>query len=460
MKTSRTFAAAAVATILAVMSAVFFLASRMHECNPMDAKVSAKLFAEARNQLLHQLFDMDMLNIEEGAFASYKECGLPYIFNGLKSHKWHHRWTKEWEDGQVPGFVFVCTRNIAALHRLPKRSPRSPYVVPAHGTNLDTCELVPPEMLRSDVDQTEVVGLTPEALSDCRLWYRLFTSDREDFLFMMPDLRDFRLCDDEFPPLPGVAIPPNKPSQEVMEITDVPDKIRHAVAAELALGAKQKKYEFSFIGTNHGGYYGASTARPDLFEAHAKWKQQLDLQLGLGDHRRTCQHAANEVLVTDAKMNSSEAYFSAMLDSNFALIVHGDGRWNFRLQEVLAVSTIPAFLTAGVTMPFQQLVNWTMVSTNLDEKEDSKSIPQVLKRLCEITSEQREQMRYAVAAVYTQCFATETAVANCLVRSLLAASKQNRLGRMRGLANSLMKKQCPSPYDYHPDRKTHGTMKL
>lgn len=56
-----------------------------------------------------------------------------------------------------------------------------------------------------------------------------------------------------------------------------------------------------------------------------------------------------------------------MGNTDFSLVPHGDMRWSFRFIESIGACTIPVILADGLTLPYEQLVDWSEVVIRLPE---------------------------------------------------------------------------------------------
>lgn len=62
-----------------------------------------------------------------------------------------------------------------------------------------------------------------------------------------------------------------------------------------------------------------------------------------------------------------KSLYEQSLDTDFALVLHEDGRWNFRFSEVIAAGAIPVVIADGPTLPFEQLIDWTAALVRIEE---------------------------------------------------------------------------------------------
>merc|ERR1740138_1668034 len=65
--------------------------------------------------------------------------------------------------------------------------------------------------------------------------------------------------------------------------------------------------------------------------------------------------------------SADRAAYNDLLNTSYALVPHGDGRWNFRFSEVVGACAIPVVIADGITWPFNELINWTEASVWVSE---------------------------------------------------------------------------------------------
>ena len=54
-------------------------------------------------------------------------------------------------------------------------------------------------------------------------------------------------------------------------------------------------------------------------------------------------------------------YFE-LFDSSYGLVLHGHGRWSYRLMEVLNGEAVPVLLADGWRLPLEEIINWPLLS--------------------------------------------------------------------------------------------------
>jgi len=126
-------------------------------------------------------------------------------------------------------------------------------------------------------------------------------NDRKDFVFVNFDFRDTWLTDDSHELLHGVTMAP--PS--------------HLKASSRVDPTETPKYLLTFRGGRHPGWFSSATVRPDL---ERLWSLTQV-------HGTVVEFLPRRHNYTD----DDKKRYSDLLNTVFALVPHGDGRWNYRL---------------------------------------------------------------------------------------------------------------------------------
>merc|ERR1711920_970999 len=111
--------------------------------------------------------------------------------------------------------------------------------------------------------------------------------------------------------------------------------------------------------------------------------------------------------------------YGELMDSAYILVPHGHGRWNYRFSEVLRACSIPVIMADGLTLPFEELIDWEglvyfrpeIMAKHPQQLVDSlptdmDAIQAKRKRLCEIhgrhfsTMERRSSALFRSALVF------------------------------------------------------------
>mmetsp|Transcript_30801 Transcript_30801/g.102580 ORF Transcript_30801/g.102580 Transcript_30801/m.102580 type:complete len:195 (+) Transcript_30801:614-1198(+) len=113
------------------------------------------------------------------------------------------------------------------------------------------------------------------------------------------------------------------------------------------------KYLLTFRGRMHPGWYHSATVRPDLERLWSHSQVNGTVVEFLPKFAKYTQEGTNR--------------YRDLLDTVFALVPHGDGRWNFRFSEVMNACVIPVVIADGITLPYSQLIDWNTASIILPE---------------------------------------------------------------------------------------------
>ena len=165
-------------------------------------------------------------------------------------------------------------------------------------------------------------------------------SKREDLLWVNYDLSDHKLAYDD-KALRGVTIAPDRYFQQ-----------------DIWTGERTRLLFYSG-GCQHGwcGNHG-SHVRPALqtlfgvkYETKSVFFQ--------------CKQNYTEGKIYSALEKNK--YNTRLMDSVFGLVPHGDGRWNYRFSEVIGAGSIPVILADGLTLPYEQIIDWSKAAVVLPE---------------------------------------------------------------------------------------------
>ena len=103
----------------------------------------------------------------------------------------------------------------------------------------------------------------------------------------------------------------------------------------------------------------------------------------------------------------------------FALVPRGDNRWSYRFSETLAACTIPVVIADGLSLPFEELIDWSTAAVFVPEKE----VHRILDFLPPV-SEQRAMMQ-AVCDIHRRFFSTEAARASAFEAAMALRITRN-----------------------------------
>ncbi|KAA8496759.1 putative glucuronoxylan glucuronosyltransferase F8H [Porphyridium purpureum] len=266
---------------------------------------------------------------------------------------------------------------LTALARLPERSVHRPYVLMLLGFNMDEECFVHASSMRFE----KLCKTARELLYD-----------RGDFLFANFDLGDTFLLDDNNP-LRGVTIPP--PGYRSLPPFD-PDA--------------PTRYFLTFRGIRNLGYYNSSRVREHLARAFAGWNDdRIQIWIDKSRFRLGARGAPP---------------YDELFNSSFSLTAHGHGRWTFRFSEIVMACSIPVYLADGITLPFDQLVDWSKCSFLIPERE-AENATQLLAHLPNDEHIVRA-MRHCICEINAQYFATPEKRVDGFLKSILVETKRTR----------------------------------
>lgn len=165
--------------------------------------------------------------------------------------------------------------------------------------------------------------------------------NRNDIIFLHWELRDLILSSEELV-LPGVTLPAVNFISHFKKIEE----------------EKKNKYLISFSGDiNNDDYDGYSSGI----------RKKMDNLFKNNDNKR--------VYYNDSKSNptSLDTYKDITYNSVYGLCPHGDGRWNrYRLLELVNYNTIPVIIADGITLPYEQIINWDLAIIRIKEDKFKK----------------------------------------------------------------------------------------
>ena len=323
------------------------------------------------------------------------------VLEALTRHPWYR------DDDAGASAVFTCLGDRGpptpeSLLALPPRNASSPYVVWMHGVRLDR---------RPRGARWKGGRLSPRF----QAWAEVF-ANRTDILYSGFDLADHRLCDNAGGALPGVALPP-------------PFGRDGAPPAPTRPMAK-REIDLAFAGKCHAGWFKSNRVRPWLAAAVQRWR------LGAGRGRAG-------VVVDFAGVSEAE-YDRILANARVGLALPGDGRWSYRLSELMQHAIVPFVLADGLALPFAPLVDWTQVALRRLEAT-ARDFDAVLGAVEAKTGVELAAMQRNVGAVWAECWATPDRVADCLVRSLSLQAAAGSAAEAGRVAVSILRgPDCPS----------------
>ena len=123
--------------------------------------------------------------------------------------------------------------------------------------------------------------------------------------------------------------------------------------------AAERRYFLTFRGTYHYGWFRSSSARPNLLKAFHE-SSRPGIVVETVDEGECCTKA-------------DRRKFKEYLDSTYGLVPHGDGRWNYRLNDIVGVCSIPVIVADGLELPFSALIDWSKASVVIPEEYASNA---------------------------------------------------------------------------------------
>lgn len=271
---------------------------------------------------------------------------------------------------------------LARLHEfvsLPVRPAQRPYLLWIRGLDCIFC-------CTPSHHQRTYVPKTPRAPSEkyiCLMQLHNL-STRHDVVFVNIGLADHDMVDDAGQ-LPGVtfAHPSYLPKSGLLPGTGWNPRRQWAQGCD-GLPPPTKQW-LSFRGSCANGGLGGtawSTARMDL--------------------ARIINHSSMPTVKFECSDGArpSASHYSDIMNTTYALIPHGEGRWNRRFYEAVDATAIPVIVADGWVPPFEPLIDWTRACVYVSEAalRSMKSASDFLRLLPNnLTAVQR--MRRAVCKV-------------------------------------------------------------
>ena len=236
--------------------------------------------------------------------------------------------------------------------------------------------------------------------------FRLNLDKRKDLLklpifsnpkifFFTFDLRDHILTNDNIKPLKGVTIPspykfypPTNNSQN------------------------QEKYYFSFKGNcNQVGWFGCCKVRKYLKNICKKNNSK---------HNYLYQDTSEKNINKDKNL-----YMQILKNSQFSLVLHGDGRWSHRLIEAMGSGSIPVLISDGLSLPFEEIINYENSMIKITEKQlySCNTIDDFIKLLPNETEVKKFEKK--AKYIYDTYFSNDNLILNNLIKCMEIKINQN-----------------------------------
>jgi len=261
----------------------------------------------------------------------------------------------------------VQTRSLKELQQfqqMPRRTASRPYLLLKHGLS---CEW-----------EQKDGRLTVRSLESAQRCVYILDSvaSRGDVVFGDVGLADHLMMND-LAQLPGVVMPGYK--QLPRARTSCKD-IRRA------------KYHVTFKGSCfNAGLEGtvASTARLDLAHMMAS---------------NSNPRIVFECVDRDRHVRFDQDGYMDLMNTTFALVPHGDGRWNQRFSEVIDGLAIPVVVADGWVPPLEPLIDWSGAMVWISEKTLRNTAPKDFVKLLPRDGEQIRRMRERVCCIQRKYF--------------------------------------------------------
>lgn len=205
-------------------------------------------------------------------------------------------------------------------------------------------------------------------------------------------------------------------------VTVPPHCFYHGNASDL----KSYDWTISFQGANHQGKRGPRTrqALRDSAEAAATNHTMPDkVYVNVAGPAPYINYFANATLQSTHPENVG--YYDLLTRSAFHLVPRGDRTWSYRFMDVIGACSIPVILADRMTLPFEDIIDWSEASIRLSESEVNgrSRDPMALKQLIDELPKDPEkirQMREKVCEINEKYFASP---AKRVQGMLLALSK-------------------------------------
>ena len=128
---------------------------------------------------------------------------------------------------------------------------------------------------------------------------------------------------------------------------------------------------------------------------------------------------------TDGSSRRVERYHELMR-TLYGIVPHGDSRWNIRFSEAVSAGVVPVLVADGLTLPFENLVDWRYASVYLEEATVRAAAGQgdpveALEFLMSLLpqSEERSLMKLNVCKLRNEFLSSMRLLGNALLRSAL-----------------------------------------
>lgn len=161
----------------------------------------------------------------------------------------------------------------------------------------------------------------------------------KNIIFWNYDLRDYFLLDDNCTPLRGVTMP-----------------TPYRYCGKQRIISPINNYLITFRGNcNQCGWYNSCKVRKNL-------KKLCSNKYDMNKYNIIYEDTSDNIFI-----KSKKKFDDMLLNSTFAFVLHGDGRWSYRFLEVLGSGAIPVLISDGITLPLDNLIDYNKFIIRIPE---------------------------------------------------------------------------------------------
>lgn len=162
--------------------------------------------------------------------------------------------------------------------------------------------------------------------------------------------------------------------------------------------------------------------RPQLKNAFQKSKRRSDILIDVLPPGYIVSETYFAKNIT-SKIKKFKVPYPDLFDTAYALVLHGQGRWTYRLSEAIGACAIPVIMSDGLTLPFEELIDWNKIAIRLPENHASEHFSKIVDSLPTNRNTIRK-MREEACRVNDMFFKTMDKRVDALLRS--AAIRSDR----------------------------------
>eukprot|EP00927_Polykrikos_kofoidii_P050478 TRINITY_DN44395_c0_g1_i1.p1 TRINITY_DN44395_c0_g1~~TRINITY_DN44395_c0_g1_i1.p1 ORF type:complete len:438 (+),score=67.51 TRINITY_DN44395_c0_g1_i1:189-1502(+) len=259
-------------------------------------------------------------------------------------------------------FCAMPDGSVANLASLPPRPPQRPYLL--WGLDRSSRSLEDQEVLKK----------------------------RLDMILVGYDLRPFGI---DNAPLP-------------LGITFAPPKFARSKPKDLS---RPPRFFLTFRGDNKPGLFETSSVRRDLQRAVAATRLTDDVVIDI---------------YGEGKHPKDDFSYEELFDTAYVIVPRGHGRWTYRFSETVGACDIPVVMADGLTLPYEELIDWSKAAVRLPESLAKENFDKILASLSRDPKVIRA-MREEVCRINAKYFDTMPKRADAMLRS--AAIKSEGIAR-------------------------------